>query len=390
MVVRGADGSDAGPYAQGWSERLGGPAQAVASGRGALVRALEGCGPSAGDDVVVTGWTCVAVPAAVMACGLKPLYADIDGTGNMTVESAVDALTPRTRAVIVQHTLGNPAPTAQIRAALPADIWIIEDLAHAVGSTLDGRVVGRDGDWAVVSTEQSKVLNTGQGGVLAATSERAREHSAQPRHAGGSRRHAQRWLLRTGLERLAWSLRVGDRDWPAQVVDRSLLRLGLARVSSADDQELSGGVPAWRIADLDASLAQLGLRQLSRLDAIIDHRRRIAAIYASMLDGQIESLTVLPGGDPVWLRYPVLLADGEEAALRLRRRGWAMGGRWFNHPIYPPTDPGALGYVDGSCPDGERLGRRILNLPTHPLVREAMASELARDVLAVAREVRRD
>ena len=326
LLARPAGEASIERYIAGWSARLGGPCEGVASGRGAIVRALEASGIGRGDDVIVTGWTCVAVPAAVMAVGARPRYADVDATGNVSAESVMATVGPTTRAVIVQHTLGNPAPTARIRAELPEDVWIVEDLAHAVGSSLDGQPVGRDGDWAIVSTEQSKVLHTGQGGILAAISARARDRPGRPARPDVSRRRAQRWLLRTGLERLAWSLRIGDHDLAAQIADRALLRLGLARISSADDQESDGGVPPWRVADLDASLAQLGLRQLSRLDE--DHRPPAVGR---------RHLRVRPGGP-----------GGRPGAATLRRSGLASvrrprGRRRGGHPGAAPPGLGRGG-----------------------------------------------
>ena len=374
---------------KGWETALatvlGGPAVAVASCRGALALALRASGlDPARDEVIVTGFTCVAVPAGVLAGGGRPRYADIDAsTGNMTAESVVRATTERTGAVIVQHFLGNPAPTRAIRDASEASTWIIEDAAHALGSRIDGGLVGTHGDWAVFSTEQSKSLSTGQGGVLIAISERARQRLAglAALDETWTAKRTRRWLVRVGLERLAFGATPFGRLMPGQMLVRVLHRTGLASISSRDDEEVDGGMPAWRLAALPDPLAELGLRQLGRLEAIIAHRRSIAARYDETLAGVGRRLATTAGAEPVWLRYPVLVDDAEMVAPAMADRGWGLGGRWFDAPIYPADTNGpAVGYEPGTCPEAERLSGRIINLPTHPLVTTRLADRLAADL----------
>jgi dTDP-4-amino-4,6-dideoxygalactose transaminase len=367
---------------------VGGAAIAVASGRGAIALALRLSGLAApADEVIVTGYTCVAVPAGVLAGGGRPRYADVDpGTGNMSPATVAMQMTERTGAVVVQHLLGNPAPTRAIRDASRPGIWIVEDAAHALGSRVGDDLVGQHGDWAIYSTEQSKSLSTGQGGILVAVSDRARERLETFAGSGRtwSRSRTRRWLIRIGAERLAFGFVPAGRPQPGQILVRLLHRSGLASVSSRDEAELAGGMPAWRLAMLPDQLAEIGVRQLARLDAILDHRRSVAARYEQTLDGIGQRLAVEPDARPVWLRYPVLVDDADSVGPAMRERGWSLGGRWFGTPIYPSdADPLRVGYVPGSCPQAERLAGRMLNLPTHPLVSERLADRLAADLRRV-------
>ena len=75
------------------------------SGRGALALALRSAGIGVGDEVLLSSYTCLAVPTAVIATGATPVYSDIDlETLNVSVESTRAALSPRVRAIVVQHT----------------------------------------------------------------------------------------------------------------------------------------------------------------------------------------------------------------------------------------------------------------------------------------------
>lgn len=365
-------------YEDMWSVMAGGPALAVASGRGALTTALRSSGVGPGDEVVITGFTCVAVPIAVRAAGAAPSYADIDmTTGNMTPETVAASVTNRTKAIIVQHYLGNPAPVQAIRSLLPPKILIIEDAVHALGSASGGIMVGRQGDWVVFGTEQSKPLSTGQGGVLVANTPRAREGLARVKGlATWETSRTRAWLARIALDRLAASAAEHAGSRTGETLHRVLHRAGLRRVSSSDGLESQGISPGWREAYLPDELASIGLRQLSRLEAIIAHRRRITALYDSIFPAE-SRLAVALDGSPVWLRYPIRVTDGARVYTDLRAQGIEPGGRWFAAPVYPAPAMAAVGYQPGSCPAAEHLASRVVNLPTHPLIDRARAETLA-------------
>lgn len=375
-------------YEAAWSVALGHPSVAVASGRGAIELALRASGVGPGDTVLVTGYTCIAVPAAVCATGAQPEYVDVDpATGTMSLETIERHLQPGLSAVIVQHTLGNPAPTeAIVRRLGGTATWVIEDAAHAIGAREFEAPMRWWGDWVATSTEQSKVLSTGVGGVVAAVSERARgvdllAHLGEPL----SDMAVRRWLMRIGAERLAFGLGDDSAGALPQVAVRLLHRAGLGRVRSDDRFEGGCSTPSWRRARIHSTQAQIGLGQLRRLDAILDHRREIAGLYGDAFAGRLPGLVARAGVDPVWVRWPVRTVDARLATRRLDELGWDLGGRWFDTPVYPSQIPPSTShYVPGSCPGAENLTRQILNLPTHPLVTGSLARRLAAAVLEVA------
>src|SRR5438309_12079248 len=110
-------------------------ATAFGTGRVALWAILHALGLDEEDEVVLPGYTCVAVPNAVRFAGARPRYADIDPlTFNVTAETCERVLTRRTRALIVAHTYGLPAPMGELRELAEArGLYLIEDAAHALG-----------------------------------------------------------------------------------------------------------------------------------------------------------------------------------------------------------------------------------------------------------------
>ena len=122
-------------------------------GRVALYAILQALGVGAGDEVLIAGFTCVVVPNAVRFLGAKPVYADISiGSYNLDPASAAQAITPLTRAMIVQHTLGIPAPLEELLAlAKLHNLAVIEDCAHSLGSTYCGNPLGTFGNAAFLA-----------------------------------------------------------------------------------------------------------------------------------------------------------------------------------------------------------------------------------------------
>jgi perosamine synthetase len=144
-------------------------------GRVALYGILKSLGIGSGDSVLVPGFTCFAVPAAVLFTGARPLYVDIDqATFNISVESVQSAwdehATARIKAVIIQHTFGLPANLSPILAwARKHTIAAIEDCAHAWGSRYQDeqgiwKQVGTAADAAFFSSQWTKPVSTGLGG----------------------------------------------------------------------------------------------------------------------------------------------------------------------------------------------------------------------------------
>ena len=120
------------------------------------------------DEVIVSAYTCLAVPTAVVAAGAVPVYVDINSKTLAIDEHKIwCSITNKTKVIIVQHTLGNPAEVMKIREkAHKLGILILEDCALAIGTKINGCNVGTFGDAAIFSMELSKTLSSGWGGLL--------------------------------------------------------------------------------------------------------------------------------------------------------------------------------------------------------------------------------
>lgn len=129
--------------------------------------AMLGVGP--GDEVISTPFTFIATNTAILEQGAKPVFADIKYEDlNISPKSIEERITPRTKAIMIVHYGGNPCDLDEIRAiGTKHNLPIIEDSAHAMGSKYKGKYIGASGDIVCFSLQVVKIINSGDGGLIA-------------------------------------------------------------------------------------------------------------------------------------------------------------------------------------------------------------------------------
>jgi dTDP-4-amino-4,6-dideoxygalactose transaminase len=142
-------------------------AVAVNSGTSALLVALVGLGIGPGDEVIVPGFTFVASISSIVYAGAVPVLAEIDRTLNLDPEDVRDKVTPRTKAIMAVHMMGNPARLDELKAiADEHGLILVEDCAQAFGASYHGRPVGSIGQVGTYSFNVFKTITSGDGGML--------------------------------------------------------------------------------------------------------------------------------------------------------------------------------------------------------------------------------
>jgi len=139
------------------------------SGTAALHSALVLAGVQPGDEVISTAMTAEPTNMAILHVGAKIVWADVDpANGNLSAVAVADKITDRTRAVMVVHYGGIPAPIDGIRSAAASHgIPVIEDAAHALGARYAGSPVGTHSEFVMFSLQAIKHMTTVDGGMLA-------------------------------------------------------------------------------------------------------------------------------------------------------------------------------------------------------------------------------
>ncbi len=140
---------------------------AVNSGTSALISSLVAAGIGPGDEVIVPAYTFVATPAAVIAAKAIPVIAEVDDSLTLDPDDFERKITEHTRAVIPVHMRGAASDMDRImEIARRHGLKVIEDAAQAVGAGYKGRRLGTFGDAGCFSLQMSKVITSGEGGVM--------------------------------------------------------------------------------------------------------------------------------------------------------------------------------------------------------------------------------
>lgn len=304
----------------------------VANGTDALELALRALGVGAGDRVACVANAGGYATTAILACGARPLYADVraaDGLVDPTALAALLALRPR--AAIVTHLYGQLAAMAPIcAAARAAGVPLVEDCAQAHGAARDGQRAGSFGTLACFSFYPTKNLGAlGDGGAVLGNDA----------------------VL---LERV-----------------RALRQYGWTQRYHAD---LAGG----RNSRLDELQAAFLLVRLPALDAANAQRRAVAAHYAQAIRNPRLQVPARGGDDDVAHLFVVACAQRERLCAHLD----AHGVGWDIHYPVPDHHQPASAQRESVLPVTERLASQILTLPCHPALD---ASEAARVVEACNR-----
>lgn len=157
----------------------------------ALQLSLRLCGVGIGDEVITTPMTCMATNEPIVLTGATPVWADIQPTtGNLDPESIRKRITIRTKVIMVVHWGGYPADMDDIsEIAEEHNLKVVEDCAHAWGSTYRNRFIGNHSDFCCFSLQAIKHFTTGDGGVLVCKNRKDHERARSLRWFGIDREH---------------------------------------------------------------------------------------------------------------------------------------------------------------------------------------------------------
>ncbi|MBI3335583.1 MAG: aminotransferase class I/II-fold pyridoxal phosphate-dependent enzyme [Candidatus Portnoybacteria bacterium] len=341
------------------------------SGRSALLTILQSFGIGKGDEVMLQAFTCNAVPNPVIWVGAKPVYVDVkEDTCNMNVKDVEKKITSKSKAIIVQHTFGSPAELDEIlKIARKHNLFVIEDCAHALGSTYKGKLVGTFGDAAFFSFGRDKVISSVYGGsaivklkAISYKLEAIYENLPYP---------STRWIKQQLRHPLCISvlLQWYNAPLPNYGIGKFLLQLSqISRYLSkaVHWREKIGQKPDYFPARLPNALAYLALTQFKRLDEFNKHRRELADFYYESFIQDTRYKIQDTKNESIFLRYPIRNPKAYEIIRKARTRGILLGD-WYSSPVAPDdTNLSAMHYQKGFCPAAEKLALETFNLPTNP------------------------
>ncbi|MFB3915170.1 MAG: lipopolysaccharide biosynthesis protein RfbH [Terriglobales bacterium] len=244
-----------------------------------------------GDEVITLAAGFPTTVNPIVQCGLAPVFVDVQiATYNLDVSQLEAALSPRTRAIMVAHTLGNPFDLAAVTEfAKRHELWLIEDCCDAVGSTYGGRKVGSFGALATTSFYPAHHITMGEGGCVLTDTP----------------------LLKTLVE----SFRDWGRDcWCDPGKDNTCgkrFEWQQGSLPAGYDHKYTYSHIGYNLKATDMQAA-VGVAQLRKLPGFIEARKRnFARLRESLRD--LQEFFVLPeatpNSDPSWFGFPLLVRE---------------------------------------------------------------------------------
>lgn len=342
------------------------------SGRGGLYYILRAAPQP---RVVIPAYTCNAVIEAAVLAGKEVVFVDADANGfNSSVTDLADLLDADT-ALIATHQYGIPCDiVAMARLCRERGALLIEDCAASLGSRVRGQLTGTFGDLAFFSFDSTKLINVPlkAGFVIARDPEwlaavrAAYEAEIEPMPA-----HHQRRLL--GLAAAYVAIRHPG-------LYGLYHRFALRKRVTAETAELSPTPTEFYRYDLTEWQAAIALRQLARLDAIVDRRRALYAGYRSELIGA-QHFTLPPAdarGEWACIRFPILVQGDKLAWYRKANARGVDFAFSFTHLASPPA-----------CENAHALAREVLDLPFYDRLEESELRQTVRTLRRLDRKATR-
>jgi len=342
----------------------------------ALYTVLDTLGIGKGDEVIIPAFTCAAVPNAVLRRGAVPVYTNISKeTFGSDPDEIEKAITANTKVIVAQHSVGIPCAIEEI-ADMCRDrgIFLLEDSAQALDSTLNGKKTGTFGDVAIFSSDHSKPINTITGGFLYSedTALFAKIAEKQRVMPDLSASHQQNLFHRFLFERDYY-----NPDWfgKALVIEtfqrkyRKLFDREAATIFFENDycnpavcREQTYPYPA----RMPAVLAQLGIFEMEHWDTEKERRKDILRQYLTIAN-DLPVRSYLPSAyfdkrrGIVPLRFVFTHPDVIQVLAEMDRHVSVI------ERLYPQVlstkNVEEMGYTPGSCPVSEKICERVINWP---------------------------
>ena len=297
-------------------------------------RALE-----AGDEVITVAAGFPTTVNPILQNNLVPVFVDVElGTYNADADRVAEAVGPRTRAIILAHTLGNPFDLDRITTiARRHGLWLIEDCCDALGSTYNGRKVGTFGDIGTLSFYPAHHITMGEGGAVV-TDDDILQKAVESIRDWGRDCYCAPGKENTCLQRFDWQLGELPHGYDHKYT-YSHLGYNL------------------KITDMQAAV---GVAQLDRLDGFIESRRHNFDLLSRNLEACEDRLVLpvaTPCSDPSWFGFPITIRETagveREALLRHltdRKIGTRLlfGGNLVSQPYFSGREHRVCGSLDAT------------------------------------------
>ena len=308
---------------------------ATSSGTTALQLAVDALGIKAGDEVITTPFTFISSSNCILYNGAKPVFVDIDRkTFNIDPDLIEEAITERTKAILIVHLYGNVCDMKKImRICKENNLMLIEDCAQSIGAEFDGKRSGSFGEISALSFYATKNLTTGEGGMLLSDKEDFANSSRLKRS------HGQ------------------QRIYEHEIVGYN-----------------------YRMTDI---VAAIGIEQLKKIEMFNKTRIENAKLMTQLLS-DVDGI-ILPYVQPevkhVFHQYTIRVLNGKRNGLMKHLNSNNVQSMvYYPTVVYLQQAYSDMGYESGICPESERACKEVLSLPIHPYLKKSDLERIANEV----------
>lgn len=292
----------------------------VANGTDALQLALKVLNIGRGDEVITTPFTFFATGEAILLEGATPVFVDIEAnTYNIDPSKITDAITTKTKAIIVVHLYGQAANMKEIMAIAKAhNLKVIEDACQAIGTEYMGKKVGAIGDIGCFSFFPSKNLGAfGDAGMIVTNEKRIYDQMKQLRNHGSDEKYYHHDI---GMN-----------------------------------------------SRLDELQAAILLVKLQYLNTFLYKRKQIATRYTNHLHHCVKTPPIVKDRTHTFHQYCIEVEKRDELAYELTTKG-ISSAIYYPLPLHLQKACRYLSYEKGDFPNAERAAQKVLALPISPML----------------------
>ncbi|MDP0562381.1 MAG: aminotransferase class I/II-fold pyridoxal phosphate-dependent enzyme [Candidatus Endonucleobacter sp. (ex Gigantidas childressi)] len=332
-----------------------------------------------GDEVIISSYTCVVVSNAILYAEGTPVYCDISKDDfNIDVSKVENLITEKTKVLYAQHTFGQMCNILKLKEiAKKYGLILIEDTALALGAKIEGSSAGTIGDFGYYSTDRSKVINTGLGGVVSVNNPCYEDafnyfYSKIPYLS-------TEITLKIANTFLINSITLHPKIyWIGKFVNGCLSKMNfLTYFLDEQFHELDKIKKYPYPARLSSVFAKIGIEEVEKLQVNVESRRKKAVYFNRVL--KIYSDRYMQDSQNIFLRYSFLIKNRDYWEKRFESK--IDLSIWFKTVTSGKSDRfDEIGYMVGKNKVSEYVCDHIFNIPTHGNIKEERLELLLREL----------
>jgi dTDP-4-amino-4,6-dideoxygalactose transaminase len=342
-----------GPKVKEFEDKLssffGRPVMCVTNGTAALHLSLQACGIGKGDEVLVPSLTYIASFQAITATGAKPIACDIESRNFLlNISDAEKRITSKTKAIMPVHYTGGVGRLDSVfKFARQYNLRVIEDAAHAFGTTYKNKLVGSFGDISCFSFDGIKNITSGEGGCIVTKDKKVINKVKDSRLLGVEKDTDKRYR-----KERSWSFDVKNQGW------------------------------RYHMSDI---MAAIGLEQLNRFSEFAKKRRKLAKKYDDLLI-QNKNIKLIPRDyksvvPHIYVVRIIGLKNRELIIKNLNQKGIQVG--YHYHPNHWLSYFKDKQNIKNPLKVTDEVYHELLSLPLHPDLSEKNVSYIVKELIKV-------